>query len=151
MKKLLLLIATALLLFGKSPLLQSPHIVQKKSSNSYYTTIKRLKYIIKKKGLKIVATIDHTKAAKKAKTKIAPAYLIIFGNPKVGSKLMKLDVRSGLDLPMRILVFKLKGKTYISYHKPIELLRYYHLQKRILLKMDRALGAISDYARKRGR
>ncbi|BCD67303.1 DUF302 domain-containing protein [Nitratiruptor sp. YY09-18] len=150
MKKIILLLLISFLLSAKSlnPLLQSPHIVQKRSKNSYYTTIKKLKYIIKKKGFKIIAAIDHTKMAKSVKVRIDPAYLIIFGNPKVGAKLMKLDVRAGLDLPMRILVFRLKGKTYISYHKPIELLRYYHLQKRLLLQMDKVLDQISDYARK---
>jgi uncharacterized protein (DUF302 family) len=48
--------------------------------------------------------------------KMPPAKMIIFGNPKLGTALMQQDIRVGLDLPLRILVYKdKKGKVKMAY------------------------------------
>ncbi len=141
MKKVLILLLSALVLFGA----KVPHLTQIKSKYGYYTTIKRIKLAIRKKKLRIFCAIDHYRNAKRIKRRIEPSYLILFGTPYVGSHLMKMDVRAGLDLPMRILIFRLRGRTYVIYHRPIEMLEYYHLPRRTLQRMDKTLRSIVRY------
>ncbi len=141
MKKVVLLLL-GLWLFGAT----TPHLAQYKSRYNYPTTIKRLKNILHKKRLHIYVAIDHYRSARRIKRRIDPAYLIVFGNPYTTSRLMHMDVRSGLDLPLRILVFRLRGHTFVLYHRPIAMLEYYHLPRRTLNKMDRLLRSIVRYA-----
>ena len=45
--------------------------------------------------------------------------LIIFGNPKVGSPLMKCQQSVAIDLPQKALIWKdSEGKVWISYNNP---------------------------------
>jgi uncharacterized protein (DUF302 family) len=50
--------------------------------------------------------INHYENAKKIDVDMNEATLIIFGNPKIGTKLMKDNIESSIDLPLKILVYK---------------------------------------------
>ena len=50
---------------------------------------------------------------------LEPTTVLIFGNAQAGTKLMQLDQRIGLDLPLKMLVWsEVRGKTRLSYHDP---------------------------------
>jgi uncharacterized protein (DUF302 family) len=55
-------------------------------------------------GIKVFATIDQQAEAAAAGLTMPPTTLIIFGNPKAGTPLMLAQPRSGLDLPLKVLV-----------------------------------------------
>ena len=99
MKRLLILLLLNTLLFGGD-------IVLKSSSVSVDETIARIKTIVEEKGMTVFAIIDHQKNAEQVNMSLASSKLIIFGNPKMGTRLMQKNLESGLDLPIRILVFK---------------------------------------------
>ena len=110
MKKKLILILAIVVSLGAND------IIIKESNCGFEQTVKNIKRIVKKKDLKVFALINHKGNAKMVGMKLRPAKMVIFGNAKLGTALMKQDIRVGLDLPLRILVFKDKnGKVKMAY------------------------------------
>jgi len=112
-------------------------------------TADRMESILKEKGMTIFNRIKHSKGAGKVNIELRDTELIIFGNPKVGSPLMKCQQNVGIDLPQKALIWKDdKGKAWISYNNP----RY--LEKRhtiigceeVILKIEKALAGIAKSA-----
>ncbi len=67
-------------------------------------------------GFTIFAVIDHRKAALSVGMDLFPASLIIFGNPKGGTNLMKESPTMAIDLPSKILVLG-NGTTKVFFNK----------------------------------
>lgn len=112
-------------------------------------TVKKLTSILDSKDLKVFSVIDHQKGAESASLELLPSTLIIFGNPKMGTKLMNCDQAVGIDLPMKYLVYEDKnGKTWIEYWKPSLLAKKYNLDacEPVLTKMDGALAKFASLA-----
>ena len=71
------------------------------------------------KGLIVFARIDHAANAIKQGFTLRPTELVIFGNPKAGTPLMQDNQTSGIDLPLKILVWEdEQGKVWLSYNDP---------------------------------
>lgn len=105
---------TILLVFATS--LLNANIIVKDSQCSFNETVKNVKQIVKTNGLDIFAIINHEGNAKMVNMTMPPSKMIIFGNPKLGTILMQQDIRAGLDLPLRILVYKdEKNQTKMAY------------------------------------
>jgi len=48
-----------------------------------------------------------------------PERMLIFGNPKAGTPLMQAVPASGLDLPLKVLVWEdAQGKAWVAYNRP---------------------------------
>jgi uncharacterized protein (DUF302 family) len=77
------------------------------------------------RGIRIFATIDHAAGARDAGLELADEVVLIFGNPAVGTALMQADPASGLDLPLRLLVWDDHGQTRVAHHDPHELVDSY--------------------------
>ena len=89
------------------------------TKNDVPTAVNKLLAVIKKKGLQHFQTIDHAQNAKTVNLRLKPETVVIFGNPKMGTKLMECNPSMGLDLPLRILfTTDYEGKTTISYTNP---------------------------------
>ena len=57
---------------------------------------------------------------------LRPTHLLIFGNPKLGTALMEIDQRIGLDLPMKVLAWQAEdGQNWIGYVDPAEIAERY--------------------------
>ena len=80
-------------------------IIVKESGCSVDETVLNLKNIVKEKGLSVFAVINHHGNAKMVDMKLNESKMVIFGNPKLGTALMQQDMRVGLDLPLRVLVY----------------------------------------------
>jgi uncharacterized protein (DUF302 family) len=57
-----------------------------KSSYTVQETETRLVDALKAKGMRIFARIDHAAGAKRAGLELDPTRLVLFGNPKVGTR-----------------------------------------------------------------
>ena len=99
MKKFLLFISLTLGLFAND-------IIVAKSCCDVTTTANNIKNIVTSKGLNVFAIINHSGNAKMVDMKLNESKMIIFGNAKLGTALMQQDMTVGLDLPLRILVYK---------------------------------------------
>jgi len=64
----------------------------------------------------------------------------------MGTKLLRQDIRAGLDLPMRILIFKQKGDTYLLYHDPMELSQTYRIRPATVRKLRNVLKDLTKKA-----
>jgi len=145
MKKNTLMLAVTLLF--SSLLVAQDKMTIISSANSVEATVNKLTAILKTKGLTVFDVVDHKKGAESVSMELRPTTLIIFGNPMVGTKLMKCDQTVGADLPMKFLVWQDDaGKNWIGYWKPSLLANKYTLDdcKAVLEKMDGALAKFSS-------
>ena len=138
MKKWLLLGLVAMLFTGcenkKGAFLETVD-----SQNDVPTAVNKLVSIIEKKGLTHFATIDHAANAKQAGMRLKPETVVVFGDPKVGTKLMECNPSMGLDLPLRMLfTTDYEGQTHITYTNP----EYWTLKHNI--KDKKCLGIIKN-------
>lgn len=121
-------------------------IVQKESKLSGEETVQGLVKAIKGKGLKVFTIVDHKSAAREYGLDMPFEKVIIFGNPKVGTKFMLENPQVGVELPLRILVYEREGKTFIVYKEPLSIEKDYKLQKfhKFFLKLSKNLGKLTD-------
>ncbi len=69
------------------------------------------------KGLTVFARIDHAANASKQGLTLRPTELVIFGNPKAGTPLMQDNQTSGIDLPLKVLIWEDEnGKVWLTYN-----------------------------------
>ncbi len=91
-------------------------------------TLNRLKAGIAAQELDLFAEIDHAENAKDAALTLSPATVLVFGNAKAGTPLIKANQAIGLDLPLKALVWQdAAGKTWISYNDPVWLAHRYRV------------------------
>lgn len=73
-------------------------------------------------GAAVIARVDHAGSAESAGMEMRAAQLLIFGNPKLGTPAMQDDIRAGLILPLRVLVYEDEdGGTQVLWQAPEEM------------------------------
>lgn len=99
------------------------------SPYTFEQTIERLQKVLESKNITVFATIDHQAAAKAVGEELAPATMLIVGNPKVGTALMQENLLLAIELPLKILVYQ-EGKTVnIRYEKIAAIAERYHIKQ----------------------
>ena len=78
----------------------------------------RLRELLRRRGVAVLASVDHTAGAQAAGLEHADEVVVFFGDPAVGTGVMQDDPRAGIDLPLRMLLWDDDGSTYISYRDP---------------------------------
>jgi len=130
--------------------LNANDIIIKKSDLTVNQTINKIKKIVQKKGLTVFSIIDHKKGALKVNMKLQDTKVIIFGNPKIGTLFIKDNILAGLDLPLRILVYKENNKTNIAYHNPLnwadnlKLKSSYKVAKKVFSALDKITNKVRN-------
>ncbi|WGJ13564.1 DUF302 domain-containing protein [Methylocapsa sp. D3K7] len=82
-------------------------------------TADRLEAEIKAKGMTVFARIDHASGAAEAGLPLRPTELLIFGNAKAGTPLMQASQATGIDLPLKALVFEdAASNVWLAYNDP---------------------------------
>ena len=112
-----LLVAGALALspFGAAQATEDDGIVKFKSDYSMPETIKRMKKDIADKGIMFFDEIDRRSSPPMPVT-LLPSTLLVFGNPPLGTLFLTSDPDSGLDWPVRLLVYQdAKGDVWVAY------------------------------------
>lgn len=110
-------------------------------------TLTKLRAAIQGMGINLIAEVDHAKAAADKGLELRPTHVLIFGNPLVGTNLMQADQRTGLHLPLRLLVWEDEnGLVHLSYRHPNDLKRDFELSKQqaVLSKMGMVLEKLSE-------
>lgn len=129
----------------------SDGMVKVKSAHDVKTTADRLEKILVSKGMTVFTRIDHAKGAKKVGATLRPTELVIFGNPKIGTKLMNCQQTVAIDLPQKALIFEdEKGQVWFTYNQPKYLDKRHDLKgcQKIIGKIKGALGKFSAAATK---
>ena len=82
-------------------------------------TMDRLEATVRNKGMTVFARVDHAAGAAAVGLALRPTELLVFGNARTGTPLMRASQTMGLDLPLRALVWQdAYGKTWLSYNAP---------------------------------
>ena len=132
-------------LFIAVPAMAADGIINVQSESNVKETADRMEQLLAKKGMTIFKRVNHSASASKVGIELRDTELIMFGNPKVGSPLIKCQQSVAIDLPQKALIWEDdKNKVWISYNDP----RY--LQKRhsiagceeVIDKIEKALGNI---------
>jgi len=124
-------------------------VVNVASEHSAADTMDKFENILKKKGMKVFARINHQQGASSIGVDLRPTELIIFGNPKVGSPLMKCQQTIALDLPQKALVWSdEEGKVWLSYNDPAYLKSRHRVEgcDLKLNKVSKALAGLTKAA-----
>lgn len=124
-------------------------MITKKSQFDVSETLNRLEAILNDKGIKPVARVDHSAAAKSVDMELRPTQVLFFGNPKLGTPLMLSDQAAGLELPMRVLAWEAEdGSTWLGYNSPQAIVDRLNLQNvsNAVDKLINALDAFTEYA-----
>jgi uncharacterized protein (DUF302 family) len=89
------------------------------SRYGYNDTVDRAMAAISALGMTVAARIDHAAAAGKVGLELRPTEVLIFGNPKAGTPLMQAAQTMGIDLPLKILIWRdEQEKTWLAYNDP---------------------------------
>jgi uncharacterized protein (DUF302 family) len=119
-------------------------IVNLPANRSVDETIARLEALLREKGIKLFALIDHSGEAKSAGIEMRPTKLLIFGNPKAGTPLMLAAPSIAIDLPLKLLVWEdADGRVWISYNSPAYLQERHSLPEDLLAN----IAAVESLAR----
>lgn len=120
--------------------------VVRESAQSFEATLSDLLEALDRRDLTVFAVIDHAAAAQGASLTLAPTTVVIFGNPKAGTALMKAEPVLGAELPLRGLVYEREGEVFLAMTGAANLGRTYPLdeQTAILDKIAQTLDEIAN-------
>ncbi len=102
-------------------------MIVKRSISGYVETTSSLIDAIGRRGLTVFAQIDHAAAARAVGMELADEEVVLFGNPRSGTPLMQSDRRIGIELPLRILLWREGEEVSLGYSDPRELSLTYTL------------------------
>ncbi len=149
LKKLSIMTATAaMLIISTMPSKAMDDWLIKQSPHDVATTADRLVAVIKKAGATVFARIDHQAGAMKAGMEMQSATVVLFGNPKIGTPIMKANPRAAIDLPIKVLIWSEGGKTQIGALAPSALKARYSIEgvEKPFAKMTGALNKLMGVA-----
>jgi uncharacterized protein (DUF302 family) len=123
-------------------------MITKRSESGYAETTKSLVEAIEQRGLTVFARIDHAAGAREAGLELAEEEVVLFGNPRSGTALMQSDPRIGIELPLRMLVWRNGEEVLLGYRDPRELSGVYDVAENgsTLEQMATLLEALADGA-----
>jgi uncharacterized protein (DUF302 family) len=99
--------------------------------------------MLKDRGILVFARIDFSGDAGRAGLRMRPEMMLIFGNPKAGTPLMLAAPASGLDLPVKVLVWEVAdGKVWAAYNDPQYVLQRYNLPSNLATNLSAVVPII---------
>lgn len=122
--------------------------VTKPASGSVAETMDALEAAVTGAGATVFARVDHAAGAQTVGKSLADAQLLIFGNPALGTLAMEDDLRAGLMLPLRVLVYDSGAGTVIHYATAEELFDDLEIDEdaEVVGRINAALGMLTDKA-----
>jgi D-alanyl-D-alanine carboxypeptidase len=112
---------------------QSPYSVRE--------TINRLERILRGRGVRVIARIDHGRTAASVKLPLPPTEELIFADPVDGTRLMQGNPVVVVDLPLRASAWEANGEVWVAAVDPVDAARRGALtgQDELALKMRHAI------------
>jgi len=120
-------------------------VVTRPTTGTVADALERLLGVLKARGVKVFAVIDHSGEAARVGQHLPDTKLVVFGNPSAGTALMQTAPLTGLDLPLKILIWERDHQTFVSYNKASHLAGRYGLpteQSAVLATVDALAHAI---------
>ena len=120
-----------------------------KSAHDVPTTADKLIAVLEEKGMIVFTRIDHAAGAKKVDMTMEPTELVIFGNPRLGTVLMKCAPSVAIDLPLKALIWEDEnGQTWLGYNDPAYLAARHKLEgcDKVLEKVGKGVAGFAKAA-----
>ncbi len=119
-----------------------------KSPHSASDTASRLVAAVQERGLKLFARVDHAAGAASIGRTLRPTEVFIFGNPQGGTPLMECAQTTGIDLPLKALVWQDdKGQVWVGYNDPARIAaRHGALTCPVVPNLEKALAGLAAAA-----
>jgi uncharacterized protein (DUF302 family) len=116
-----------------------------RSSRSYDATTRALVEAIEQRGLTVFVRIDHAAGAREVDLELADEQVVLFGSPVSGTPLMQADPRVGIELPLRMLVWRAGEQVLLGHNNPRELAGSYEVSahEQTLAQMAALLDALA--------
>jgi len=127
--------------------LNAQGVVTMPTAGTVAEALERLLGVLKARGVKVFAVIDHSGEAARAGEQLPDTKLVIFGNPSAGTALMQTTPLVALDLPLKILIWERDHEAFVSYNEAPHLAQRYGLpteQVAVLSTVDALALAIVD-------
>ncbi|MEM9278090.1 MAG: DUF302 domain-containing protein [Pseudomonadota bacterium] len=99
----------------------------KNSKHSVQETADKLVAIIDRAPPTLFARVDHAAGAADAGLELPESTMVMFGAPAIGTPIMQQNMKAGLDLPIRVLIWDDNGQTKIGYLDPQALKARYEI------------------------
>ncbi len=94
-------------------------VIVVRSHHDVHATLDRLERILKAKGITVALRWDHAARAKGVGLKLRPTELLVFGNPKLGTRIMQDAQSAGIDMPLRALAWRdAEGRVWLGVTDP---------------------------------
>lgn len=142
--------ALMLVLLAGPALAKNDDIMRVKAAGDVASTMDALEAAVTAAGVTIFARVDHAGGAAKVDMELAPAQLLIFGNPMLGTPAMQDDPLAGLFLPLKVLVYRDgAGQVWLAYQDPAAMLSGLggvSVDAAYVAKMTGALGKLTGKA-----
>jgi len=149
--RLFILIFISSLLVSLPAVASNDGLINTQSAHDVKTTADRLEKILKTKGMTVFIRINHAEGAQKTGLTLRPTELVIFGNPKVGTPLMKCSQTMAIDLPQKALIWEDEsGTVWLSYNDPSSLAIRHNIKgcNEVIKKIENALNNFATTATK---
>lgn len=107
-------------------------------------TMARIEQTLKKMEIPVFAKFDHSKNAEEVGLKLLPNQVIVFGSPKVGTKLMQDNPSISIELPLKISVWEdNNGSVWVTFPQMKAMTARYGLEgEQVVDKMQELLEKI---------
>jgi len=96
-------------------------VIVRRSASGYGETQRLLGDAIARRGLTVFARVDHAAGAREVGLELADEEVVLFGSARSGTPLMQSDPRVGIELPLRILVWRDGRDVLLGYRDPRDL------------------------------
>jgi uncharacterized protein (DUF302 family) len=125
--------------------METDGIVTRTTTDPVGVVVDRLLATLESRGIEVFAVVDHSGAAKRVGQELRETKLVIFGNPSVGTTLMRARPLIALDLPLKILIWEGDaGETYVSYNESSYLADRYEISDPFRLQTLASTGVLAD-------
>jgi len=91
-------------------------VVLRRSVYSFADTVRRLEQAARAHGAQLFGRIDHAANAKRVGLAIEPMELLLIGRPEASTPLIRSRPTAGLDLPLKVLVWREGNDVWIAYN-----------------------------------
>lgn len=102
-------------------------MVTRSSRSGFSATVTALIAAVERRGLTVFAQVDHAAGAAETGLELEDEVVVSFGSPRAGTPLMQADRRVGIELPLRMLIWRDGDQVSLGYLDPRALAETYRL------------------------
>ncbi|MBX5170357.1 DUF302 domain-containing protein [Rhizobium sp. NZLR1b] len=117
--------------------------IEHRTTHAFQEAVETVVSAIGKAGMTVLAEIDHAKAARDSGLSMPETRVILYGNPKAGTPVMLDTPLTALDLPLRMLVRELPGRSSaVAFHPMAEMFEALGVKREVAARFDVVQQAI---------